>query len=66
MLSIVLPSKRLAALPEEAIGEASVTVFSQMANPEKRHPAKNATPVRSMFSILRSCRCGYNDRFWAP
>jgi hypothetical protein len=34
MLSIVLPSKRLAALPEEAIGEASVTVISQMANPE--------------------------------
>ena len=49
MLSIVLPSKRLAALPEEAIGEASVTVFTQMANLEKRHPAKNATPVRSMF-----------------
>ena len=45
MLSIVLPSKRLAELPGEVIGKASVMVFSQMANPEKRHPAK----MRSRF-----------------
>ena len=50
MLSIVLPSKRLAELPEEVSGEASVMVFFQMANPEKRHPA-NAKPVRSKFSF---------------
>ena len=48
MLSIVLPSKRLAELAGEVIGEASVMVFFEMANSEKRHPA-NAKPVRSMF-----------------
>ena len=31
MLSIFLPSKRLAELPGVAIGEASVMMFSQMA-----------------------------------
>jgi len=34
------PSKRLAELPEVAIGEVSVMALSQMANPEKQHLAK--------------------------
>ena len=48
MLSIVLPSKRLAALPEEAIGEASVTVISQMANPEN-----GTQPKTQMLAAMR-------------
>jgi hypothetical protein len=62
MLSIVLPSKRLAELPGEVSGEASVMVFFQMANPEKRLPSQLEAGSIDVL-ILRSRRCEHNDRF---
>ena len=43
---------RLAELPEVAIGEVSVTAFSQMANPEKQHLAKSRSRFDRCYNVL--------------